>query len=121
MLGYVAVLLGTLPLALPCWNLWLADSLGRWVTIQQIHLAEYAGLGIFAAAYARAGCRPWRTRALLMGVLAAVGTTDELLQGMLPQRFFEWSDVGMNLVGGAGGMLAAEIAGWMSGRISRAA
>ena len=112
LIGYVAVLIGTLPIALPCWNGFLRDALGCFVTIEQIHLGEYVGLGWFAGRYARADVRPWRALGRLVGLVAAVGLVDEFVQGILPQRVFEWSDVGLNLVGGVCGMVAAEVMTW---------
>ena len=105
LVGYVAILLGTLPIALLCWNGFLRDSIGRFVTIEQIHLGEYAGLGWFAARYAGADVRPRRAFGIFAGLVAAVGVADELIQGMLPQRVFEWSDIGLNVLGGVLGML----------------
>lgn len=113
LVGYVAILFGTLPIALPCWNGFLRDSIGRFVTIEQIHLAQYAGLGWFAARYARADARPWRTVGVLLALLAAVGLADELVQGVLPQRFFGWSDIGLNVAGGMLGMMLAVAVDWM--------
>lgn len=113
LIGYVAVLLGTLPMALTWWNAILKDSVGQFVTVEQIHLAQYAGLGTFVGLYVRADARPRRTLWVLGGLLAAVGLTDECVQWILPGRFFEWSDVGLNLAGGVIGVTFAATTDWM--------
>ena len=107
--GYLAALFGTLPFALPCWNGGLRDSLGRFVSIEQVHLAEYVGLGWVVAWYARTrGQALWR-QGRLCGLLVAVGVLDELVQGWLPQRVFQASDILLNWAGsllGLGGLHA---------------
>ena len=45
LIAYVAGLFLTSALALPCWNAFLRDSLGRFITAEQIHVIEYGGLG----------------------------------------------------------------------------
>ena len=115
MLGYVAVLFVTLPLALPIWNGILRDSLGRVVTIEQIHLAQYGGLGWLAGVYARAGAYTGRTGALLLLLCAAIGLCDELVQGALPGRFFDWVDVRLNAMGSLAGMLGSSAFAWVRG------
>lgn len=113
LLGYVALLLGTLPIAFPLWNRVLRDAVGSYITVEQIHLAEYAGLGWYACWYALADRRPRRTLLVLMGILAAVGVVDELIQGLLPHRWFEWSDVALNGAGGLIGMMIAGLVDWI--------
>ena len=93
------MLLGTLPAALPCWNMWLRDSLGRIVTIEQWHVVEYAGLGWLVGLYAESCERPWRTTRRWIIVGALIGLLDELVQACVPQRVFQWSDVALNELG----------------------
>jgi len=89
---------GALPLALPCWNDFLRDSVGRVLTVEAIHVVQYGGLGWVGAVYARTiSTVPWRWA--LVGLLAASGWLDEVVQGRLPQRVFQWSDVGLNWLG----------------------
>ena len=108
--GYVIFLFASLPLALPVWNAWLRDSLGRLVTAEQLHVVQYAGLGWLAAWSARAG-RAGRGRWRLAWVwVAGIGVMEELCQALVPGRFFQWSDVGLNWIGGG--------IGWRTGRSS---
>lgn len=107
---YIAMLLAIVPVALPLWNQWLQPAVGRWVTIQQIHLLEYLGLGVLAAWVARSGS-PRRLRLLRLSMLCiGVALLDELVQGILPQRVFEWSDVWLNWSGSVVGL----VVGWLS-------
>ena len=105
--GYVAALFGLLPAALPCWNGWARDVLGRFVTIEMIHVGQYLGLGWLAASYAWAGEDPFRTWTGLGPLVAGVGLVDEIVQGYLPQRVFQWSDVLFNWMGIALGVAGA--------------
>lgn len=109
LIGYVALLFAMLPLALPCWNAFLRDSVGRFITIGQIHLLQYAGLGALAAGYVLAS-RQW-ARALggMALLLIGCGLLDEVVQRWLPQRVFDWTDVFLNW---AGGFLGA-VGSWM--------
>lgn len=102
---YIVALFGTTLIALPCWNGFLRETLGRWVTIQQIHIGEYMGLGIVVAL--RQGVSRKRWLHFLSGILLVlmVGFLEELLQGLLPQRYFEWSDVFLNWAGAGLGLL----------------
>ncbi len=120
-LGYAAVLLTTLPAALPCWNAFLKETVGRVLSIQAIHVVEYLGLGLLGAWYRRASEQPRRALVRVLVLVLAVGLADELVQGLLPQRLFEWSDVWLNWCGGVGGVGAGELAGWLSWKRRRAA
>ena len=100
LIAYVAGLLLVSAVGLPVWNAFLGDSLGRFLTVEQIHLVEYAGLGAVAALFLQRTARPWRVVPRLAGIVAAVGLADEILQFFLPQRFFQWSDVFLNWAGG---------------------
>lgn len=102
--GYVLVLLGTLPIAQPIWTGWLRERIGRFVSLEAIHVVQYVGAGWLGAWYSASGLsRGQRIR--LWGSLVGLGWVDEAIQGWLPQRFFEWSDVGWNWVGLAVGAL----------------
>ena len=104
--GYVIVLFATLPLALPAWNAWLGKASVAWLTVERFHIAQYAGLGGLAVLYARAGTRPIGTLCLLVAVIAGIGFCDELVQLYLPGRYFDWADVGLNVLGGLIGIVA---------------
>ncbi len=104
LIAYAAGLFLISAVGLPVWNAFLGDSLGRVLTVEQIHLVEYAGLGAVAALFLRTAARPWRACMRLAGIVAAVGLADEILQFFLPQRFFQWSDVFLNWIGGLAGL-----------------
>ncbi len=115
----VASILGVLltsAIALPMWNAGLRDTLGRVLTIEQIHLIEYAGLGCVAAfgVHRQASLR-W-SWGLLIVIVAGVGLADELLQIILPNRVFQWSDVWLNWAGGLLGVTLAPATIWMRHR-----
>lgn len=95
LVGYVVALLGTVPIALPCWER-LRDTLGRFVTVEAFHVVEYSGLGWLTASYARAAQPPPWVLALLVALIAGVGLLDEAVQLWLPARVFEWFDVFLN-------------------------
>ncbi len=96
LVGYVVLLLATLPIALPLWNNWLKERIGPAVSIEQIHLIQYCLLGGLICFYAVTGPNPRKTLTRLLGVAAGVGLADECIQGLLPGRFFQWMDVALN-------------------------
>jgi VanZ family protein len=96
--GYVVVLLGSLPFALTVWTRWLRDTVGRLVSLEAIHVIQYVGLGWLGMWYGSSGLAR-RARVGLWALLLGIGWIDEGIQGQLPQRVFEWSDVGWNWVG----------------------
>lgn len=111
----VASIIGVLltsTIALPLWNAGLRDTLGRVLTIEQIHLIEYAGLGCVAAfSVNRQASLRW-SWGLLIIIVAGVGLADELLQVILPNRVFQWSDVWLNWAGSLFGAALAVIIIW---------
>ena len=109
-IGYSAALFIASAVALPCWNAFLRESIGRVLTIEQLHVIEYAGLGGLAAFAVRAA-RLWRTVLGVGAAVVGVGFLDEALQVFLPQRYFQWSDVWLNWVGLAVGTLAVRVWG----------
>jgi VanZ family protein len=116
-IGYIALLLASVPLALPCWNGFLRDRIGRYVTIEQVHLLQYLGLGALAAGEILAAEDRRRARWRLILTVAGVGVLDELVQGWLPGRVFQWSDVLLNWAGGLGGGFACWVVCRMAQRL----
>jgi len=79
------------------------------MTVEQIHVAEYVGLGWLSAAYARA-VDPSRGKLIrLLLFVAGVGLLDEVAQRWLPGRFFDWADVRLNLAGGIAGLVGQRL------------
>ena len=79
----------------------------RWLSIpaERIHLAQY---GILAGLIWRAEKDQWGGwRAYLLAwVLASLaGWGDEIIQHFIPNRYFQWSDVGLNVVSAGLGLL----------------
>ncbi len=107
LIGYIALLFGTLPVAYPIGTTYLRDSVGRFITVEQIHFVEYIGLGVLTSLYARTQDQSRRTFPLVIGLLGILGLLDETVQASLPNRFFQWSDVGLNWAGSLLGLLAA--------------
>ena len=73
---------------------------------ERIHLLEYALLG---------GLLAWTVSSRLIGAArlfavfvlgGVIGWGDEAVQWLLPDRVFDWRDVGFNLVGVAAGLIA---------------
>ena len=50
LVGYAVLLIATLPLGLPCWNLFIRDSIGRVLSVEALHVMEYVGFGLLAGA-----------------------------------------------------------------------
>jgi hypothetical protein len=103
----VGFLAGTLPIAGWLWQTALGASMGRYVTIQQIHLGEYFVLGWLSAWYAQVDPRSPALMRRMAWLVIAISLVDECVQGLLPQRVFEWSDVSLNIAGGMAGMAIA--------------
>ena len=108
---YSAGLFAASIVALPCWNAFLRDSVGRFLTVEQIHVVEYAGLGGVAAFTCRRATRSWRRIIGLVVLVAAVGFLDEALQVFLPHRYFQWSDVLLNWLGLVVGVTVVGVTG----------
>ncbi|MFQ5588578.1 MAG: VanZ family protein [Nitrospiria bacterium] len=70
---------------------------------ERIHLLQYGILGYFIAR----AIRPNLSLMVHLGVATLIGTLiglgDEMIQWVLPNRFFDWRDVGTNLTGVAFG------------------
>ena len=116
-IAYSAGLFVASVLALPCWNAFLRDSVGRFLTVEQIHVVEYAGLGGVAAFTCRRATRSWRRIIGLVVLVAAVGFLDEALQVFLPHRYFQWSDVLLNWLGIVVGVTLVRMIGGVTIRV----
>ncbi|MEE9275718.1 MAG: VanZ family protein [bacterium] len=73
------------------------DTLEEW-----IHFPEYLAVGVLLHGALRCD---WRARPLALALIgtaaiALAGWGDELIQSGLPDRFFAWKDVALNLAGG---------------------
>jgi hypothetical protein len=118
--GLLALLLGRLLLAGRCsrrarWTLPAAGLAGAGVLwwlrgnpVEQVHLLEYGLLGFLGLRAARDGGFPARWRLSFWGAAVPLaGLADELIQGLLPNRVFDWRDVAVNAVSGLLGMAVA--------------
>lgn len=135
--AYAIVAIGATGVAWTGWKLWERCRAGEraWIGLALLlygagtlsarspqERLHYLGYGILAAAlyfgFARDRARPTATlpssssraflpaaAALLAGGL--IGYADELLQILWPRRYFDWVDVGMNVVSVALGLLVA--------------
>ena len=74
--------------------------------IEELHLVEYGLLGVFLFRAVRHRASPGK--AYLWGALAgaAVGLVDELIQGVVPNRYFGFHDV---VVNGIGALLGSSV------------
>lgn len=80
------------------WSLLASSPIGR------VHLAEYGLLAVLAVR----AFGPGRAATLAGGALAAaVGLLDEVVQGFIPNRVFDWWDVALNAAAAALGAAAA--------------
>lgn len=87
--------------------------LGLSIPEERVHFLQYGLMGLLARS-ALAGGAPDRRRTLLaiQGaalLTAALGLVDELFQGLVPARVFDWRDVAMNAGGGAMALLLDEL------------
>lgn len=114
--AYLGALFAALPVALPWWNGGVREAVGRWLPVEAVHVLQYAGLGWLGAWEARAARRAGRARIGVLSALAGVGLLEEALQAWVPQRVFQWSDVGLNWAGFATGIMV--FAAWQRARTS---
>jgi hypothetical protein len=82
--------------------------LARWASTpeERIHFVQYGLVGIllaWALADPRNSRRLTALRALALGSVA--GVVDEVLQGFIPGRVFDWRDIGINCLAVALGLL----------------
>ena len=116
---FVASLIGVVGMsvvALPCWTTFLSRAIGRFVSVEQLHLVQYAWPGGMAALSFTATSRSVRRAVGLGAVVGVVGFADELIQLVLPHRVFQWSDVCLNWSGSLLGFLVVERLCWLLNR-----
>lgn len=66
--------------------------------VEKIHLLQYGVLGgLLAACFELT--RRFRRIAWVILIGFCAGLVDELIQGCVPRRFFDWRDVGLNMAG----------------------
>jgi|TARA_B100000959_G_scaffold281382_1_gene345313 hypothetical protein len=94
----------------------VAYGIGTWAARSPQERLHYLGYGLlaillhrgFARSHTKSGGRS--TLVLVSGALlvgSSIGFLDELLQIVWPRRYFDWADVGMNIVAVALGLLVA--------------
>lgn len=113
--AYILLLFATLPAAWPVWTGFLRDRIGRFLTVEQIHLIQYGVLGLLGALWVLSSSNPKQTLLRMASLGAAVGLLDEGIQGLLPERYFQWSDVALNW----GGVSLALVPTWVALRARR--
>lgn len=74
---------------------------------ERIHLLEYAGLGYLLVWAFRSRYQNILLYHRALGLVFLIGIGDELIQGALPNRFFDLRDILFNTLGGAIGIVMA--------------
>ena len=72
------------------------------------HLPEYAIMGILLGNVTRSGKKRGNKNYFFIGsglIILALGTADEIYQGLLPLRFFRVYDIVLNVLGGILGLI----------------
>jgi len=72
---------------------------------ERIHIFQYAGLGLLIFPFGKNLSLDKTTMAYSFGIIFLVGTGDELIQWLLPNRVFDLRDIFFNLLGGGVGIL----------------
>lgn len=77
---------------------------------ERIHFIEYMVLVVVAWKMFRAWDLPWSLLGAIV-ISIGVGVVDESIQGFLPQRVFDWRDIGFNAFGAllGAGLLAIRL------------
>ncbi len=77
---------------------------------ERIHLVEYGAVALLLRQGLRVASRSaGRAAGLAFALTALAGLGDELLQGLLPNRHFDWRDVRLNAISGALALAAAGV------------
>ncbi len=85
--------------------------IGIWLTWQlkipeeKIHLLEFAVLGWLAGRDSIKADKKAKGIAFALAFTLMVGILDEVFQGILPYRYFQWSDIAFNSAGGLWGII----------------
>ena len=87
---------------------------GGLLSVEQVHVVEYALWGWLASLCARAGRDPQRSLRTLVIVGMSIGFLEERAQVFVPRRFFQWSDVALNWFGLFLGVGVIGAAGWLA-------
>jgi len=80
-----------------CWQLKIPE--------EKIHLLEFAVLGWFASRDLVKNNRKVKGVIFALAFTLMVGVLDEVFQGILPYRYFQWCDIGFNSAGGVWGII----------------
>jgi hypothetical protein len=67
---------------------------------EKLHFIQYGLLALLADRAAPAGWSPWRRFVCCALFVAAAGWVDELIQALLPNRYYDLRDVGFNALAG---------------------
>ena len=89
---------------------WLLMHLGR-SPAERLHLAEYGLLSLLTFSALRIDIP---TRSAYFGgwaIAAGIGIVDEVIQWFLPDRVFEWKDIGLNVLSSGLGMAVIAMIG----------
>lgn len=84
---------------------------GMWLTWQlkipeeKIHLLEFALLGWLVSRDLIKPGRKVKGAIFALAFTITVGILDEVFQGILPYRYFQWPDIGFNSTGGLWGVI----------------
>lgn len=70
--------------------------------IERIHFIEYGVLGWLV--WRAAGEKKWGF-VIALGYIVVISVLDEVIQGILPNRFYDIRDIWMNIVGGCIGLV----------------
>jgi len=87
---------------------WLLGNLGQ-SPAERLHLAEYGFLSLFTYRALRIDTPGVAAYFGGWAIASALGGVDEAIQWVLPERVFEWKDVGLNVVSSGLGMLVVAI------------
>lgn len=100
---YLSCLFALLPVAPWVWRRWLVGPLGAYLTLDAIHVGEYVVLGWLI----RWSRWTWAARPRhALWLLAGIAVVDELVQGILPNRFADLRDWLCDWIGGLAGYAA---------------
>jgi len=84
-------------------GLWLAWQLK--IPEEKIHILEFAVLGWFASRDLIITNKKAKGIVLALLFTITIGVLDEIFQGILPYRYFQWCDIAFNSTGGLWGVV----------------